>query len=56
MDPSALQGLALPKQCQNCKSGQCNKPGIKPGKKPGKQEKKDSRNAGAGPPPDGSGS
>jgi len=55
MDPSDLQGLALPKQCQNCKSGQCNKPGRKPGKKPS-QEKKDSRNAGAGPPPDGSGS
>ena len=57
MDPSDLQGMALPKQCQNCKSGQCNKPGRKPGKKEGKkEEKKDSRNAGAGPPPDGSGS
>jgi hypothetical protein len=55
MDPSDLQGLALPKQCQNCKSGQCNKPGRKPGKKQS-QEKKDSRGAGAGPPPDGSGS
>jgi hypothetical protein len=56
MDPSDLQGLALPKQCQNCKSGQCNKPGRKPGKKPSTESKKDSRNAGAGPPPDGSGS
>ncbi len=55
MDPSDLQGLALPKQCQNCKSGQCNKPGRKAGKKPN-SEKKDSRGAGAGPPPDGSGS
>jgi hypothetical protein len=54
-----LQGLDLPKQCSNCKSGQCKKPGKKQGKKPGQkkeEEKKDSRSAGAGPPPDNSGS
>lgn len=56
MDPGDLQGMALPKQCQNCKSGQCNKPGRKPGKKPHPQEKKDSRGAGSGPPPDNTGS
>lgn len=55
MDPADLQGLSIPKQCQNCKSGQCKKPGKKPGKKEAK-EKKDARSAGAGPPPDGSGS
>lgn len=55
MDPGDLQGLSLPKQCEGCKSGQCKKPGKKPGNKP-KQEKQDSRNAGAGIPPDGSGS
>jgi tetratricopeptide (TPR) repeat protein len=54
MEPGELQGLALPKQCQNCKSGQCKKPGRKPGNKP--SQPKDSRGAGAGPPPDGSGS
>ena len=56
MEPGDLQGMALPKQCQDCKSGQCNKPGKKPGKKPGEQKPKDSRGAGAGPPPDGAGS
>ena len=58
MDPSDLQGLPLPKQCQNCKSGNCNKPGKKPGKKEGQKpgEPKDSRAAGSGPPPDGAGS
>jgi hypothetical protein len=61
LDLAELQGLDLPKQCSNCKSGQCKKPGSgkKPsnGKKPGKEEeKKDSRKAGAGPPPDNSGS
>jgi hypothetical protein len=59
LDLSELQGLDLPKQCSNCKSGQCKNPGKKPsnGKKPGKeQEKKDSRKAGMGPPPDNSGS
>lgn len=54
MEPGELQGWAIPKQCQNCKSGQCKKPGNKPGKQP--KEKQDSRKAGAGPPPDGSGS
>lgn len=49
-----LQGLALPGQCQGCKSGKCN--GKKPGKKPGGKEKpKDSRGASDGPPPDNSG-
>jgi hypothetical protein len=52
MEPGDLQGWSIPKQCQNCKSGQCKKPGIKPGKQP----KKDSRGAGSGLPPDGSGS
>ena len=58
MEPGDLQGLALPKQCQGCKSGNCKKPGNKPGKKPGTKpnEEKDSRKVGAGPPPDGSGS
>ena len=52
MDPGDLQGRAIPKQCQGCKSGQCKKPG----RKPGKNKTKDSRGAGSGPPPDGSGS
>ena len=56
MDLGELQGLDLPKQCQSCKSGQCKKPGKKPGKKPKGEEKKDARKAGAGPPPDNSGS
>jgi hypothetical protein len=57
MDLGDLQGLDLPKQCQNCKSGQCKKPGKKPGNKQSKDaEKKDARKAGAGPPPDNSGS
>lgn len=51
MDISELQGLAIPKQCQNCKSGQCKKKGRKPNPKP-----KDGRGAGIGPAPDGSGS
>lgn len=55
LDLGELQGLPLPSQCQGCKScknGRCN--GKKPGKKEG-QEKKDSRGAGNGPPPDNSG-
>jgi hypothetical protein len=58
LDVGDLQGLDIPKQCQNCKSGQCKKPGKKPGKKPnkGQQKPKDARGAGAGPPPDNSGS
>jgi hypothetical protein len=60
LELAELQGLDIPKQCSGCKSGQCKKPGKKPGngKKPGQkeQEKKDSRKAGAGPPPDNSGS
>ena len=27
LDVGELQGLDIPKQCQNCKSGQCKKPG-----------------------------
>jgi cell division septation protein DedD len=57
LDLGELQGLDLPKQCSNCKSGQCNKPCKKPGKKPSKEpQKNDSRKAGMGPPPDNSGS
>jgi hypothetical protein len=57
LDLGELQGLDLPKQCSNCKSGQCNKPGKKPGQKPSKEpQKNDSRKAGMGPPPDNSGS
>ena len=56
MDPSDLQGLTLPKQCQGCKAGNCKKPGKKPGKNKGQSSPKDSRGAGSGPPPDGSGS
>ena len=52
MDVSELQGMPIPKQCNNCKSGQCKKPGRKPSQNP----KKDGRGAGAGPAPDGSGS
>ncbi|WP_435015406.1 hypothetical protein TA3x_002944 [Tundrisphaera sp. TA3] len=55
MEPGDLQGMAIPKPCQNCKSGQCKKPGKKPGQKPS-ETPKDSRGAGAGPPPDGAGS
>ena len=54
MEPGDLQGLALPKQCQGCKSGNCNKPGRKKANSSG--QPKDSRGAGSGPPPDGSGS
>ena len=54
LDIGELQGLTIPSQCQGCKSGQCKKPG---GKKMGKgEQKKDARSAGAGPPPDKSGS
>lgn len=59
MEPGDLQGLALPKQCQNCKSGQCkgNKPGRKPGRKPSEsKDRKDARGASSGPPPDNAGS
>jgi hypothetical protein len=57
LEVGELQGLDIPSQCQGCKSGQCKKPGQS--KKPGqgkKEEKKDARSAGAGPPPDNSGS
>jgi hypothetical protein len=55
LDIGELQGLAIPSQCQGCKSGQCKKSCN--GKKMGKgEQKKDARSAGAGPPPDKSGS
>jgi hypothetical protein len=56
MEPGELQGLAIPTQCQGCKSGQCK--GKKPGRSPGKggAKPKDARGASSGPPPDGSGS
>ncbi len=53
-DPGDLQGRPLPKQCKGCKSGQCKKPGRKPAA--GKTRPEDARGAGAGPPPDDSGS
>ena len=57
LDSASCKDSTIPKQCQNCKSGQCKKPGKKPGKQAGKgEEKKDARKAGAGPPPDNSGS
>ncbi len=53
MDPEDLYGKAIPKQCKNCSSGKCKKPG----KKPGKGDKpKDARGASSGPPRDGEGS
>jgi hypothetical protein len=55
LDVGDLQGRDLPKQCQGCKSGQCKKPGNGKRKSPN-SEKKDARSAGAGPPPDNSGS
>jgi len=57
MDLGELQGLDIPKQCSCCKSGQCKSKGKKPGNKPSQNNtKKDARSAGAGPPPDNSGS
>jgi hypothetical protein len=55
LDVGELQGLTIPTQCQGCKSGQCKKPGKRPSQKPSNQ-KNDARSAGAGPPPDKSGS
>ncbi len=52
MDLSELEGLPIPKQCKNCKSGKCKNPATK---KP-EQKPQDSRKAGKGPPVDGSGS
>lgn len=52
MEPGDLQGLALPKQCQGCKSGQCKSKKRSMKRKTGK----DGRGASSGPPPDGSGS
>lgn len=56
LDLDELQGLDLPSQCKNCKSGQCKKPGKKPGKSSGQKPPKDARGASSGPPPDNSGS
>ena len=55
LDVGELQGLAIPTQCQGCKSGQCKKPGRKPSNSKSEQ-KKDARGASSGPPPDKSGS
>ncbi len=55
LDVGELQGLAIPTQCQGCKSGQCKKPGRKPSMSKSEQ-KKDARAASSGPPPDKSGS
>jgi hypothetical protein len=54
LDLGELQGLALPCQCSGCCSGRCRSPGKKEGKQKN-GEKKDARQAGSGPPPDGSG-
>lgn len=51
MDLTELQGLPLPKQCKNCKSGKCNKPAGKKQAPP-----QDSRGAGKTQGPDQSGS
>ena len=60
MEPGDLQGLPIPKACQNCKSCQCKNKGQKAGKKPGNKEgqqpPKDARGSSSGPPPDKSGS
>ena len=53
MDLTELQGLPLPKQCQGCCSGRCNSTAKGPPKQVPPQ---DSRSAGKGPQPDGSGS
>lgn len=50
-DLTDLQGLPLPKQCKNCKSGKCNSKG-----KPKKSPPQDSRGAGKTTGPDESGS
>jgi len=51
MDLTELQGLPLPKQCKNCKSGKCNSKA-----KPKKAPPQDSRGAGKTMGPDQSGS
>ncbi|WP_165229118.1 hypothetical protein [Aquisphaera insulae] len=57
MEPGDLQARDLPKQCSGCKcNGACKNPGKNKGNKPSPNSKKDGRSAGAGPPPDGSGS
>jgi hypothetical protein len=60
LDLGELQGLDLPKQCQQCKncSGRCNSKNKRKNKAPAKSEAKpkDARDASMGPPPDDSGS
>ncbi len=59
MEPDELQGLPIPKECANCKGGQCrNCNGKKPGRRPtpSQNRSKDARGASSGPPPDDSGS
>lgn len=55
MDVGDLQGLPMPKQCQQCKSGKCNCKGKKPSQKKGENKTEDARGASSGPPPDGAG-
>ena len=45
LEVGELQGLAIPSQCQGCKSGQCKKPGKRAGKKPeqGRREERRSQ-------------
>lgn len=58
LDLSDLQALALPSQCKNCESGncQCKCKGAKKSKKQGKNKAEDVRGASGGPPPDNQGS
>jgi hypothetical protein len=58
MDLSDLQALALPSQCKNCNSGncQCKCKGQKKSKKEAKNKAEDVRGASGGPPPDNQGS
>ncbi len=57
MEPDELQGLPIPKECRNCKGGQCRSC-RNPGKRPSRSANntKDARGASSGPPPDDSGS
>ncbi len=58
LDLSDLQALALPSQCKNCQSGncQCKCKGAKKSKKEAKNKSDDARGASGGPPPDNQGS
>ena len=56
MDLSELQAINLPKQCCNCKSGDCKSACRNPGKKPAQNnEPKDARGKSLGPPADDAG-